>query len=70
MTIRQRYAVATMLATNTLPQVERRLQLAISGGYAEPWALDFAREIDRHYRRRDGFVPAAVRQIVNNPRPA
>ena len=62
---RQRYAIATMLATDVLDRVERRLREAIAGGWAEPWSIEFAREIDKHYGRRNGFVPRVVRAIVN-----
>lgn len=58
LTRQQRYSIATGLAVSNLQAIAARLQ-----GNQE--ALEFATTIDKHYRKRDGFIPRAVLRIVN-----
>jgi RNA polymerase sigma factor (sigma-70 family) len=58
----QKYSVATMLATNTLEPTLARLK-------DNPAAQAFAKQIDKYYKRRDGFVPQKVRDLVNAAEP-
>ena len=58
MTWNQKYGIASLLSCNTLDTVITRLQGC-------PNMIAWAKQADRYYRRRDGFVPRAVIRMVN-----
>lgn len=60
MTSQQKYAIATMLATDTLVSVLARLGRLDAETFPVAEALAFARKIGQLYRRPDGFVPRKV----------
>jgi hypothetical protein len=60
MTNQQKYSVAVLLSTDTLSSVISRLARLDPTVYPVAESISFARRIDRHYGRRDGFVPRRV----------
>lgn len=57
MTQSQKYAIATAMATTSFSVVVERL-----GDNQE--AILFATSISKFYRKRDGFVPKRVRDLI------
>ena len=55
----QRYSIASLLAVNTTETVLKKI---------EPFdqeAIDFVNRIAKYYKKRDGFVPRPVINIIN-----
>lgn len=63
LTKRQQYSIATMLATNTLDATIRRL--SDSFVLSRYQAVEFAKTIDKWYKKRDGFIPKRVNDFIN-----
>lgn len=54
----QRYAVATRLSIDTLENTLRKI--------VGEELKEFAKQIDKHYKKRDGFIPREVLRILNS----
>lgn len=61
---RQKYAIATMLAQQSLEATIAAIRKRTLPDVQES-AIQFAKEIDKYYRKRDGFVPKIVVDICN-----
>jgi hypothetical protein len=64
----QKYSIASMLAINTLDAATATIE-RFNDSAVSVEASDFARRIDKFYRKRDGFVPRRVIDIINGKSP-
>ena len=66
----QLYSIATMLSIDTLDSVLKRLQgLRKTGIFAEEeiaHKIKWAVQMDKYYKKRDGYVPKKVIAIINH----
>lgn len=61
----QKYSVATMLATNSYKETVRRIRWSYEQLGEDPSEmLEFAEKINPLYKKRDGFVPKKVLDLI------
>ena len=58
---KQKYAIATMLATNTFEPTIKRLE---NSGLLTPELKEWAEKINKYYGKRDGYVPRKVIDLL------
>ena len=59
---KQKYAIATMLATNTFEPTMKRLE---NSGFLTKELEEWTIKINKYYGKLDGYVPQKVIQLLN-----
>lgn len=64
-TKQQMYSIASTLSTSSLDATIKQIRSLGLDHIATLTAIEFAQTIDKHYKRRNGFVPLAVIKLIN-----